>query len=120
MIRPRSASRSDPTSTWSTCCASTAVPAPEAALPLAALGVALAAGLGVSVFVEDVRGRDLGARQAVAALAAAGFVFGVLGFTADAGDGRWGAPDGDWPASLAFLQTERDSGGFRVLWVGDP
>jgi hypothetical protein len=74
----------------------------------------------VSVFVEDVRGRSLGGRQAVAALAAAGFALGVLGFTADAGDGRWGAPDGDWPAALAFLQTERDSGGFRVLWVGDP
>src|SRR5262245_60469930 len=35
----------------------TFVPAPEAALSLAALGVALAAGLGVSVFVEDVRHR---------------------------------------------------------------
>jgi GT2 family glycosyltransferase len=96
------------------------VPAPEAALSLAALGVALAAGLGVSAFVEDVRGRRLGARQAVAVLAAAGFALALLGFTADAGDGRWGAPDGDWPAALAFLQTERDTGGFRVLWVGDP
>ena len=96
------------------------VPAPEAALSLAALGMALAAGLGVSVFVEDVRRRGLGVRQAVAAIAVAGFAFGILGFTADAGDGRWDAPDGDWPAALAFLQTERAGGGFRVLWVGDP
>jgi hypothetical protein len=96
------------------------VPAPEAALTLAALGVAVAAGLGVSVFVEDVRGRRLGLRQAVAVAAAAGLALGVLGFVADAGDGRWGAPDGDWPEALAFLQSERDSGGFRVLWVGDP
>jgi hypothetical protein len=96
------------------------VPAPEAALSLAALGVAVAAGLGVSVFVEDVRGRGLGLREAVALVAAGGFALGVLGFVADAGDGRWGAPDGDWPESLAFLQSERDSGGFRVLWVGDP
>ncbi|HKF92011.1 MAG TPA: glycosyltransferase family 2 protein [Acidimicrobiia bacterium] len=96
------------------------VPAPEAALSLAALGVAVAAGLGVSVFVEDVRGRGFGLRQAVAAVAAAGFALGILGFAADAGDGRWRAPDGDWPDALAFLQTERDSGGFRVLWVGDP
>jgi GT2 family glycosyltransferase len=96
------------------------VPAPEAALSLAALGVALAAGLGVSVFAEDVRGRGVGARQVVAALAAAGFALGVIGFTADAGDGRWSAPDGDWPAALGFLQTERASGGFRVLWVGEP
>jgi hypothetical protein len=96
------------------------VPAPEAALSLAALGVALAAGLGVSVFVEDIRRLGFGARQAVAAVAAAGLAVAVLGFAADAGDGRWGAPDGDWPDALAFLQTERDSGGFRVLWVGDP
>lgn len=96
------------------------VPAPEAALSLAALGISLAAGLGVSVVVEDVRGRGFGARHAVAALAAAGFAFGILGFTADAGDGRWAAPDGDWPATLAFLQTERAGGGFRVLWVGNP
>ena len=96
------------------------VPAPEAALSLAALGVAVAAGLGVSVFVEDVRGRGFGLREAVALVAAAGFALGVLGFVADAGDGRWGAPDGDWPEALAFLQSERDSGGFRVLWVGDP
>jgi GT2 family glycosyltransferase len=96
------------------------VPAPEAALSLAALGVALAAGLGVNVFVEDVRGQGFGMRSAVAAVAAAGFALGVLGFAADAGDGRWGAPDGDWPDALAFLETERDSGGFRVLWVGDP
>ena len=96
------------------------VPAPEAALSLAALGVAVAAGLGVSVFVEDIRGRGIGLREAVAAVAAVGFAVGVLGFAADAGDGRWGAPDGDWPEALAFLQSERDSGGFRVLWVGDP
>src|SRR5262245_17840572 len=98
----------------------TFVPAPEAALSLAALGVALAAGLGVSVFVEDVRHRGFGVRQAVAAIAVVGFAFAVLGFAADSGDGRWGAPDGDWPDALAFLQTERAAGGFRVLWVGDP
>jgi GT2 family glycosyltransferase len=96
------------------------VPAPEAALTLAALGVAVAAGLGVSVFFEDIRERGIGLREAVAAVAAVGFAVGVLGFVADAGDGRWGAPDGDWPQALAFLQSERDTGGFRVLWVGDP
>src|SRR5204862_5958957 len=97
-----------------------AVPAPEAALSLAALGVAVAVGLGVSVFVEDIRGRGWGPREAIAAVAAAALAVGVLGFAADAGDGRWSAPDGDWPETLAFLQSERDSGGFRVLWVGDP
>ncbi len=96
------------------------VPAPEAALSLAALGIAVAAGLGVSVFVEDVRRLGFGGRQAIAALAAAGFALGVLSFVADSGDGRWGAPDGDWPDALAFLRSEQQHGGFRVLWVGNP
>jgi hypothetical protein len=96
------------------------VPAPEAGLTLAALGIAVAAGLGVSTFVEDVRRLGFGARQAVAALAAAGFLVGALGFAADAGEGRWGAPDGDWTDTLAFLDVEHDNGGFRVLWLGDP
>jgi hypothetical protein len=100
----------------------TSVPAPEAALSLAALGVALAAGLGVSVFVDDVRRLRFGSgvRQAAAVVAAAGLALGVIGFAADAGDGRWGAPEGDWPDELAFLRSERADGGFRVLWVGDP
>jgi GT2 family glycosyltransferase len=96
------------------------VPAPEAGLSLAALGIALGVGLAVSAFAEDVRRRRFGARQAVAALAAAGFLVAGLSFAVDAGNGRWRAPNGDWPGMLAFLQAERDSGGFRVLWVGDP
>src|SRR5262245_39069214 len=99
---------------------SSSVPAPEAASSLAALGVAVAAGLGVSVFVEDVRHPESGVRRAVAVVAAAGLAFGVLGFAGDAGDGRWGAPDGDWPDTLASLGTDEAAGGFRVLWVGDP
>jgi GT2 family glycosyltransferase len=98
----------------------TSVPAPEASLSLAALGVAVAAGLGLSVFVEDVRHRGFGARQVVAAIAAIGFACAVLGFAADAGDGRWGAPVGDWPDVLAFVGSDQAAGGFRVLWVGDP
>jgi GT2 family glycosyltransferase len=96
------------------------VPAPEAGLSLAALGLAVAAGLGVSVFVEDLQHGGFGARQAVAAIAAAALAFGVLGFVADSGDGRWGAPDGDWPDALAFLEADQAAGAFRVLWVGDP
>jgi len=71
------------------------------------------------VFVEDVRHRRFGMRQVVAVIAAVGFAFAVLGFAADSGDGRWGAPDGDWPDTLAFLRTDQ-AAGFRVLWVGDP
>jgi GT2 family glycosyltransferase len=97
------------------------VPAPEAALSLAALGVAVAAGLGVSAFVDDVRRLrfGFGFRQSAVGAAAAGLALAVIGFVADAGDGRWGAPEGDWPDELSFLRSERADGGFRVLWVGD-
>jgi GT2 family glycosyltransferase len=98
----------------------TSVPAPEVGLTLAALGIAVAAGLSASTFAEDIRRRGFGVRQAVAAFAAAAFLLAALGFAVDAGDGRWRAPDGDWPNTLAFLEAERDAGGFRVLWLGDP
>jgi GT2 family glycosyltransferase len=98
----------------------TSVPAPEAGLTIAALGIALAAGLGASTFTEDIRRLGFGARQAMAVLAAAGLLLAALSFGIDAADGRWRAPDGDWPDALAFLEAERDSDGFRVLWVGDP
>ncbi len=98
----------------------TSVPAPEVGLTIAALGIALAAGLGVSTFTDDVRRVGFGARQALAALAAAGLLLAALSFAVDAADGRWRAADGDWPDALSFLEAERDSGGFRVLWMGDP
>ncbi len=98
----------------------TSVPAPEAALTLSALGLALAVGLGVSTFVDDVRKVRFGLAQLAAAIAAVGIVLPTLSFVADASDGRWAAPKEGWPDALEFLETEQSAGQFRVLWVADP
>ena len=45
-------------------------------------------------------------------------VLGSLGFTADALDGRWHMPDGDWEHELAFTRDLQYQGTFRVLWLG--
>lgn len=100
---------------------SVAVPAPEAALSLAALGVAAASGLGVAALLEgDLSRFRFGWRQPVVALAGVGAVLAACAFTADAFDGRWHAPDRGWEDALSFLEAERAEGGFRVLWIGDP
>ncbi len=97
----------------------TSVPAPEAALTLAALGIALAVGLGVATFVDDVRRVRFGWAQVAAVAAAAGLLLATFSFAADATDGRWRAPDQGWPDALGFLEDEQ-AGPFRVLWAGDP
>jgi hypothetical protein len=99
----------------------TSVPAPEAGLSLAALGLALAIGLGTAALLEgELRRYRFGWRQPVVAIAGVGMLFAFVGFAADAADGRWHAPSRDWDQALGFLRAERAEGGFRVLWIGDP
>lgn len=100
--------------------ADTSVPAPEAALTLSALGLALAVGLGVATFVDDVRRVRFGWAQLAAVVAAVGILLPTFSFVADATDGRWRAPPEGWPDALAFLEAEQSTGAFRVLWVADP
>jgi GT2 family glycosyltransferase len=95
-------------------------PAPEAALTLAALGLALAIGLGVSARGSDLAAFRFGWRQPALVAAALAAVAIVGGFAADAVDGRWRAPASDWPSQLAFTESESVKGGFRILWLGDP
>ena len=103
---------------------SSAVAAPEAGLALAGLGVALAAALAVgsaSASTEPMQSAPkVGWRRGLAAVAVVGVVVGGLGFAADAVNGRWGAPDGDWAEVLSFTQDATFEGQFRILWVGDP
>jgi hypothetical protein len=95
-----------------------AVAAPEGPLTLAALGLALAAGIGVGAFVDELRHVRFGWRQVAALLAVAGIVLVSLGFAADALDGRWHAPSDDWQHELAFTSDQLYQGTFRVLWLG--
>jgi len=99
----------------------TAVAAPEAGLALAALGVALAAGITIGTSAEELAdAKRFVWRRFVVGVAIAGVVLGGFGFLADSISGRWGAPDGDWASELSFTQDLAAEGQFRILWVGDP
>ena len=96
------------------------VPAPEAGLTVAALGLAIALGIGVSVLVDGIHTFRFGWRQPAAILGGLALLLPVLGFTADTFNGRWHAPSDDWTQTLAFTQSLASRGQFRMLWVGDP
>jgi hypothetical protein len=100
--------------------ASLPVPSPEGTLVPAALALALAVGLGVAAFMEDLRTFHFGWRQFAAFAAAVGLMLPVIGFALDSIDGDWGLPNDDWASRFEWMQEERDNGDFRVLWVGDP
>jgi len=91
---------------------------PEAGLALAALGVAVAAGLAFTAFGEHLSRARVGWPQAAGAVAVIGLVLASFGFVGDVFDGRWRAPDG-WAPVLSFTEDALDQGQFRVLWVGD-
>ncbi len=98
----------------------TSVLAPEAGLTLAALGLALALGVTVSVFVDGIHSFKFGWRQPAVILGAVAILLPALSFVGDTVDGRWHAPDRDWTSALAFTQSVAARGEFRLLWVGDP
>jgi GT2 family glycosyltransferase len=96
------------------------VPAPEGALVAAALGLAVAAGLGVGALGDELRRAHFGWRQLAALLASAGVALMAIGFTADSIDGRWHSATTGWNDSLSFAEEQTFSGQFRILWIGDP
>ncbi|HZP31483.1 MAG TPA: glycosyltransferase family 2 protein [Acidimicrobiia bacterium] len=95
-----------------------AVAAPEGPLTLAALGLALAAGIGIGAFADELRRARFGWRQLAALAAGAGVALVAVGFAADAVDGRWHAPSDDWQHQLAFTSDQGYQGTFRILWLG--
>ncbi len=93
---------------------------PDVLLAPAALGLALAAGLGAAAFDIDLPGYRFGWRQ-LASLAAAGLLaLGVLPVVAGVPDGRWDLTQEEVARSLAWMAPEADDGDFRVLWLGAP
>jgi len=96
------------------------VAAPEGVLVLAALGLAFAAGLGVSALHDDMRRSRFGWRQVSAVAAAVGLAFPFLAFIGDTASGRWQLPSSDWPTAVSWMSDRPSAGGFRVLWLGDP
>ena len=96
----------------------TAVPAPEAGLALAALGIALAAGLGISGISQHVAAKRARWQRLVGVVAVVGVALGSFGFAGDVFDGRWRAPH-SWAATVSFAADNVEEGQFRILWVGD-
>ncbi len=94
------------------------VPAPEAALVLAAVGLSLAVGIAVGAFSHDLRTFHFGWRQFASVIGAVGLALPVLGFVADTGGGSWGAPSNDWAQALSWTAAQ-SPGGSRLLIVGD-
>ena len=96
------------------------VPAVEGVLVPAALGLALAAGIGVSALLDDMRRAHFGWRQVAAVAAAVGIALPVLALAADTASGRWQLPRDDWPTQVSWMGDTPTAGSFRVLWLGAP
>jgi len=96
------------------------MPAREGVLVPAALGLALAIGLGVAAFTEELRTFHFGWRQLAAVAAALGLALPIMGLAADAAQGRWGPAADDWARRFEWMGDDAQAGGFRVLWLGDP
>ncbi|MCZ7534779.1 MAG: hypothetical protein M5T61_01780 [Acidimicrobiia bacterium] len=96
------------------------VPAHDGLLVGAALGLALAVGLGVAAIVDDLRQFLFGWRQVAAVIAAFGLCLPLLGLLPDTFGGRYRMPQRDWEQALGWMEQERRDGSFRVLWLGAP
>lgn len=92
----------------------------EGPLVLAALGIAVAVGLGSGVLREELQRARLSWRQGLSVLALGALVVVAFPLVGDAIDGRWHLPRRDWHDELTWMDSETAKGGFRVLWVGDP
>ncbi len=95
------------------------VPSMAVMLMPAALGVALAVGMGAQAIEIDVLGGQFGWRQLAAVVAAAALVVAVIPWAVAAADGRWGLPESDSPSMLTALDG-RGIPQDRTLWLGDP
>jgi hypothetical protein len=94
------------------------VPAPVLLAP-AAVGVALAVGLGVSAFESDLSAYRFGWRQGAAVVAAAALAIGSLPVLTAAAGGRWGVAPSGYEEAVSWMSHESPAP-FGVLWLGDP
>ena len=95
------------------------LPSPSMLLVPSALGVALAAGLGMAAFEIDLPDYHFGWRQIVSLVAAGSFIVALGPALISSFSGRWDMPRGDFNRSLSFLGEDTADGAFRVLWLGD-
>ena len=88
-----------------------------------AVGLAIAAAMGVAAFQVDVRRYRFGWRQFVPLTALVALVAAMLPLLVTVSDGDWNATGDDY-ANVAPLSEggaeDSDDGGGRVLWIGHP
>ena len=94
---------------------------PNASLLLvpAALGISLAAGLGVAAFETDLPDYHFGWRQLFSVIAAFAFLVSIVPALGTSIGGRWELPKNDFARTLSFLSNDAASGLSRVVWIGD-
>ena len=88
-------------------------------LALYAVMIAVLIGLGVSALENDLRQAGFGWRQVLAGVTVASLVVAALPFALTFASGRFDLPTTSVAESLSAL-APTTSGGFRVLWLGDP
>jgi GT2 family glycosyltransferase len=88
-------------------------------LALYVVMLALLIGLGVSALENDLRHAGFGWRQVAAGLSVAALVVAAFPFMAVFAGGRFDLPTSSVAESLSTL-APKSSGGYRVLWLGDP
>jgi GT2 family glycosyltransferase len=90
----------------------------EALLAPGAAALALAVGLGVVAFEQDLPAYRFGWRQIAPPAAALAVVLGLLPVVGSSIGGRWNQPTRDLAGALSFLEEGSGADDYRVLWVG--
>ena len=93
------------------------LPRPEVLQIPGAVGLAIAASMGVAAFLVDIRRHRFGWRQIAPFTAVAALVAGMLPALAVVSDGDWNATRDDYTDVAPFEEGEA---AHRVLWLGHP
>ena len=99
------------------------LPRPEVIQVPGAVGLAIAAAMGVAAFQVDVRRYRFGWRQLVPLTALVALVAAMLPLLAVVSDGHWNATDDDYTYVAPFSDDATGDGDGRegrVLWIGHP
>lgn len=99
------------------------LPRPEVIQVPGAVGLGIAAAMGVAAFQVDVPRYRFGWRQFVPLTALIGLVAAMLPLLAVVADGHWNATDDDYAYVAPFSDNatgDGDGGEGRVLWIGHP